>query len=170
MAPVNFTEEQLQSLHSLPTYEHKMASQAAASNSAAQTPITASTNVSRPDYFGQSSQSSPTNSSRTSVDLQRPAVTSAPSKPKTTHPLPPLSRDFPKPAGEIDFAEALSRKPGRWSIQGAVVAKNALVAPIVDEEKAKAMRQQALAEAKKNLFAASESLKAIPMPTRKNNF
>ncbi|KAF9874111.1 hypothetical protein CkaCkLH20_08483 [Colletotrichum karsti] len=171
MAPITLTEDQLQSLRSLPANDYTMASsQAAAPNSAGQTPVTASTDVSQTDYFGPSSQSSATNSSRTSAEIQRPAVTSAPVKPKAANPLPPLSRDFPKPTEEIDVAEALSRKPGRWSIQGTITAKNARVFPPVDEEKEKAKRQQNLADVKKSLFAAKDSLKDIPMPAPKNNF
>ncbi|KAI8266609.1 hypothetical protein K4K58_009505 [Colletotrichum sp. SAR11_239] len=165
MAPVTFTQEQLQSLRSLPAPEYTMAS-----HSAQQTPATASTELSQTDYFGPSSQSSSTNSSRTSAEIQRPAVTSAPQQLKAKNPLPPLSRNFPKPAEDINVAEALARKPGRWTIQGAVAAENARIRPVVDEEKEKAKRLQALADAKKNLFAASESLKSISLPPRKNNF
>ncbi|KAM6488024.1 hypothetical protein HDV62DRAFT_9837 [Trichoderma sp. SZMC 28011] len=39
-----------------------------------------------------------------------------------TNPLPPLSREYPKPVNEIDVKEALERQPGRWSIQGQMKA------------------------------------------------
>ncbi|KAL0931857.1 uncharacterized protein CTRU02_212811 [Colletotrichum truncatum] len=174
MAPINFTEEQLRSLHSIPTYDYMMASQeaAATANSTQETtPVTTSTDASsQVDYFGQSSQSSTTTSSRTSVELQLPSVTSAPQKSKAKNPLPPLSREFPKPTDKIDVEEALARKPGRWSIKGSLAAGNARVAPVIDEEKEKAKRKQALEDAKKSLFAASESLKSTPLPPRTNNF
>lgn len=38
------------------------------------------------------------------------------------NPLPPLSREYPKPANDVDVREALERQPGRWSIQGQIKA------------------------------------------------
>ncbi|KAL7950403.1 hypothetical protein V8C42DRAFT_306382 [Trichoderma barbatum] len=40
----------------------------------------------------------------------------------STNPVPPLSREYPKPANDIDVKEALERQPGRWSIQGQIKA------------------------------------------------
>ncbi|OLN93944.1 hypothetical protein CCHL11_03380 [Colletotrichum chlorophyti] len=173
MAPITFTEEQLHSLRAIPSVDYIMASHA---NTANQTPATASTDASsQADYFA-SSQSSTTNSSRTSVDIhdcgvlvETPggSVTTSSNGHQTKNPLPPLSRDFPKPTKEIDVAEALNRKPGRWTVQGALAVERAV--PVVDEDKAKAQRRKALEEAKRELFAASEALKTVPMPAPKNN-
>lgn len=166
MAPVNFSEEQLQRLRSIPPFNYTIMASHAASNNAT-TPTTASTDALSPvDYFGSSSQSSNTNSTRTSVEItDRNAIDVAPTKPKSKNPVPPLSRDFPKPAEEIDVAEALARKPGRWTLQGTLAVSRP--APVVDEEKLKAQRRQNLENAKKELFAASQSLNSAMPPPRK---
>ncbi|KAM0483257.1 hypothetical protein ACHAPX_002707 [Trichoderma viride] len=36
----------------------------------------------------------------------------------STNPLPPLLREYPQPAKDIDVEEALERQPGRWTLQG----------------------------------------------------
>ncbi|OHE94662.1 hypothetical protein CORC01_10063 [Colletotrichum orchidophilum] len=170
MASVSLSQEQLLSLHSLPSYDYTMASQA----HNIQTPVTGSTDSSaQVDYF-TSTLSSTTTSSRTSVEIQdRTVVTpggtvTTSSAHLTKNPLPPLSRDFPKPTAEIDVEEALSRKPGRWTVRGAIAVERPV--QVVDEEKIKAQRRKALEDAKKELFAASEALKNVPLPPRKNNF
>ncbi|KAK1992919.1 hypothetical protein LX36DRAFT_661983 [Colletotrichum falcatum] len=167
MAPVTLTEDQLLGLHSIPSYDYRMSSH----TSTAQTPATASTDASsQVDYF-TSSQSSATNSSRNSVELQDGTVTvetpgGTITTQKTKNRLPPLSREFPKPAEEIDVEEALARKPGRWTVRGALAVERP--AQVVDEEKLKAQRRQALEDAKKELFAASEMLKTATLPSRKD--
>ncbi|WYZ40570.1 hypothetical protein EsH8_IV_000911 [Colletotrichum jinshuiense] len=170
MAPVIFTEEQLRSLRSLPPNDYTMASQAQNT----QTPATASTDASsQADYFNSSSLSSATNSSRASVEIHDRSVVVTPGGTitsiahKAKNPLPPLSREFPKPVEDIDVDEALARKPGRWTLKGALAVERS--APVVDEEKAKAQRLKALEDAKKELFAASEVLKTVPLPSRKDN-
>ncbi|KAL2881315.1 hypothetical protein SGCOL_003265 [Colletotrichum sp. CLE4] len=170
MAPIPISEEQLLNLSSLPTYNYTMASQA----HNVQTPVTGSTDASvQGDYF-TTIQSSTTTSSRTSAEIQdRPVIT--PGGTVTTYaalqsknPLPPLSRDFPKPTTEIDVEEALSRKPGRWTVRGSIAVERPV--QVVDEEKIKAQRRKALEDAKKELFASSEALKNVPLPLQKNNF
>ncbi|UQC78419.1 uncharacterized protein CLUP02_03896 [Colletotrichum lupini] len=170
MAPLPISEEQLLNLSSLPSYDYTMASQA----HNVQTPVTGSTDASvQGDYF-TSIQSSTTTSSRTSAEIQdRPVITpggtvTTSSALQSKNPLPPLSRDFPKPAAEIDVEEALSRKPGRWTVRGAIAVERPV--QVVDEEKVKAQRRKALEDAKRELFASSEALKNVPLPPRKNNF
>ncbi|GKT44030.1 uncharacterized protein ColSpa_04211 [Colletotrichum spaethianum] len=169
MAPVTLTEEQLLSLRSFPTYDNRMASH----TQTTQTPATASTDASsQADYF-TSSLSSATNSSRNSVEIpDRVVAVETPGGTITTHktknPLPPLSREYPKPTKDIDVEEALARKPGRWTVRGALAVERP--AQVVDEEKLKAQRRKALEDAKKELFAASEAFKAAPIPSRKNDF
>ncbi|KAF6820450.1 hypothetical protein CSOJ01_00706 [Colletotrichum sojae] len=168
MAPVIFTEDQLRRMRSIPPFNYTiMAAQAASNNATATAPATASTDALSPvDDFGSSSQSSDSNSTRTSVEItDRANLDVLPTKIKSKNPLPPLSREFPKPAEEIDVAEALSRKPGRWTLQGTLAVSRP--APVVDEEKVKAQRRQNLENAKKELFAASQSLNSAMPPPRK---
>ncbi|GKT88343.1 hypothetical protein Ct61P_06193 [Colletotrichum tofieldiae] len=153
MAPVTLTEEQLLSLRSLPSYDNRMASH----THTTQTPATASTDASsQADYF-TSSLSSATNSSRNSVDIPDRIV--AVETPGGT---------YPKPTKDIDVEEALARKPGRWTVRGALAVERPV--QVVDEEKLKAQRRKALEDAKRELFAASEAFKTAPAPSRKNNF
>ncbi|KAK1976122.1 hypothetical protein LZ30DRAFT_753671 [Colletotrichum cereale] len=169
MAPVTLTEDQLLGLRSIPSYDYRMASH----TNAAQTPATASTDASsQADYF-TSSLSSATNSSRNSVEIhdaifavETPGGTVTTRKTKNR--LPPLSREFPKPTKDIDVEEALARKPGRWTVRGALAVERP--AQVVDEEKLKAQRRKALEDAKRELFAASEILKTTPLPSSKKNF
>lgn len=172
MAPVTLTQEQLLNLRSIPPYDYKMASQT--QTRSPQMPATASTDASsQADYF-TSSLSSATNSSRNSVEyhdravvaVEAPSGTAITTTHKTKNPLPPLSREYPKPADEIDVEEALARKPGRWSVRGAIAAERPV--QVVDEEKIKAQRRKALEDVKKELFAASETLKTAPIPSRNN--
>ncbi|KAK2058153.1 hypothetical protein LY76DRAFT_66474 [Colletotrichum caudatum] len=167
MAPVTLTEDQLLGLRSIPPYDYRMASH----TNTAQTPATASTDASsQADYF-TSSLSSATNSSRNSVELPDGVVAvETPGGTVTTHKtknrLPPLSREFPKPTEEINVEEALARKPGRWTVRGALAVERP--AQVVDEEKLKTQRRQALEDAKRELFAASETLKTATFPSRKD--
>ncbi|KAK1969484.1 hypothetical protein LY78DRAFT_629732 [Colletotrichum sublineola] len=167
MAPVTLTEDQLLGLRSIPPYDYRMASH----TNTTQTPATASTDASsQADYF-TSSLSSATNSSRNSVELQDGIVAvetpgGTVTAHKTKNRLPPLSRDFPKPTKEIDVEEALSRKPGRWTVRGALAVERP--AQVVDEEELKAQRRKALEDTKRELFAASETLKTAMLPPCKD--
>ncbi|KAK7428563.1 hypothetical protein QQZ08_005001 [Neonectria magnoliae] len=68
-------------------------------------------------------------------------------------PLPALQREFPKPAQDVDVKSLLERPPGRWTIQGQIVANQHRVAAKHNEEELKERRQQDLEAAKKDLLA-----------------
>ncbi|KAL6859623.1 hypothetical protein J3F83DRAFT_748391 [Trichoderma novae-zelandiae] len=64
----------------------------------------------------------------------------------STNLLPALSRDYPKPADEVDIKEALERQPGRWSLQGQIKAnqmraQGAALLPDDKERKARAFEE-----------------------------
>ncbi|TEA15511.1 hypothetical protein C8034_v011269 [Colletotrichum sidae] len=170
MAPLPFTEEQVRSMQSLSLQRYIMTTPKTEATSGAQTPATASTDSTQAvDYFGPATQTSTTtNSSRTSIDggSDTSASAVAVQKPKAVNPVPALSRDFPKPAKDINVAEALTRKPGRWTIEGSRAA--VLPARVVDEEQVKAKRRRDLEEAKKDLFASSAKLNSMTLPTPKD--
>lgn len=37
-------------------------------------------------------------------------------KPEQSYPVDPLTRNYPKPTEDLNVREALSRKPGRWTL------------------------------------------------------
>ncbi len=102
-----------------------------------------STGTSTPaaDVFGSSTDSTASSSSSSPASPDPAAVESfaalAPVQRRATdlaggdqgtssksagNPLPPHSRHYPKPAADIDLAEALARQPRAWSIRGQMEA------------------------------------------------
>ncbi|KAK3191082.1 hypothetical protein K4F52_003032 [Lecanicillium sp. MT-2017a] len=72
------------------------------------------------------------------------------------HPLPAVAREFPKPSEEVNVDEALSRQPGRWTIQGQREAnrRREQLAAATRKDEGVDARAQALEAAKKDLMAA----------------
>lgn len=77
------------------------------------------------------------------------------------HPLPAYARDFPKPTSEINIAEALQRKPGRWTISGAIEAGlNRQTCALIDETAELKARSAEYAAAKQALLETAAQMKA----------
>lgn len=74
--------------------------------------------------------------------------------------VPVLDRDIPKPDNELDVAEALTRKPGRWTIQGQmnVNRQRATIAATVRESEEESRRS--FEKAKLELLDSQKSLAA----------
>ncbi|KAL9485006.1 hypothetical protein ACSS6W_003795 [Trichoderma asperelloides] len=74
----------------------------------------------------------------------------------STNPLPPLLREYPQPAKDIDVEEALERQPGRWSLQGQMKAnqKRAQIAASRPDDKEQKTRD--FEAAKRELLAFHE--------------
>ncbi|KAK5990005.1 hypothetical protein PT974_08268 [Cladobotryum mycophilum] len=76
----------------------------------------------------------------------------------SANPLPPLSREFPKPEDEVDVKAALQRQPGRWSIKGQIEAAqrrtNQPSSPVDEKER----RSRDLEAAKRQLMAFHETI------------
>ena len=75
------------------------------------------------------------------------------------NPLPPLSRDFPRPVEEIDVKTALERQPGRWTIKGQIEANMRRAQQNMDDEAAKEKRARDFEAAKRELLASHGSLR-----------
>ncbi|PTB46410.1 uncharacterized protein TrAFT101_004135 [Trichoderma asperellum] len=74
----------------------------------------------------------------------------------SANPLPPLLREYPQPAKDIDVEEALERQPGRWSLQGQMKAnqKRAQIAASRPDDKEQKTRD--FEAAKRELLAFHE--------------
>lgn len=80
--------------------------------------------------------------------------------PKTpTNPLPPLSREFPRPVEEVDVKTALERQPGRWTIKGQIEANMRRAQQATDDEAAKEKRARDFEAAKRELLASHGNLR-----------
>ncbi len=105
-------------------------------------------------------------SASASFDEERPSQ--PPSRSSTSDsqtggfPADPLSRHYPKPAADIDVAEALAREPRRWSL--AYWMKNAK--EISNASPSKEARARKFDEAKKELLKAKLQLARLPAAKR----
>lgn len=75
----------------------------------------------------------------------------------SVNPLPPLSRDYPVPAKDIDVKEALERQPGRWSIQGQIKANQMRAQSAALRADDKERKTKDFEAAKRELLAFHES-------------
>lgn len=98
--------------------------------------------------------------------IQPPILTfTQPYVPKTNPPYPvdALARSFPKPTEELDVKEALSRKPGRWTL-----AHYIKETPVRDPEEVREQDREKIArdmEAKKQeLLRAREEIQKMALP------
>ena len=108
--------------------------------------LTTSAHPNQPDMSARSSFSISSASSSTQ-ELVTPGGTAL----KTTNPLPPLSREFPEPTGEIDIAKQLALAPAAHSPYSSIKrAATHAHAPKAQDAEAKARK---LAEAKAELLA-----------------
>ncbi|KAH6610761.1 hypothetical protein Trco_000781 [Trichoderma cornu-damae] len=71
----------------------------------------------------------------------------------SVNPLPPLSREYPKPAKDVDVKEALGRQPGRWSIQGQIKANQLRAQSTVPRPHDKERKTRDFEAAKRELLA-----------------
>ncbi|KAL7785523.1 hypothetical protein V8C37DRAFT_393920 [Trichoderma ceciliae] len=74
----------------------------------------------------------------------------------SVNPLPPLSREYPKPAKDVDVQEALERQPGRWSIQGQIKANQTRAQSAASRLDEKARKARDFEAAKRELLAFHE--------------
>lgn len=65
------------------------------------------------------------------------------------HAIPPLDRDYPVPAEDLDITEALQRQPGRWTFKGQMDANAARAKLRTLDETAQQERRRADMEAAK---------------------
>ncbi|KAM0253332.1 hypothetical protein ACHAQJ_007336 [Trichoderma viride] len=73
------------------------------------------------------------------------------------NPLPPLSREYPRPAKDVDVKEALERQPGRWSIQGQIKANQMRAQSAASRSDDKERKTRDFEAAKQELLAFHES-------------
>ncbi|RFU78935.1 hypothetical protein TARUN_3289 [Trichoderma arundinaceum] len=73
------------------------------------------------------------------------------------NPLPPLSREYPIPARDIDVKEALERQPGRWSIQGQIKANQMRAQNAAARPEDKDRKTRDFEAAKRELLAFHEN-------------
>ncbi|TPX12060.1 uncharacterized protein E0L32_007175 [Thyridium curvatum] len=113
-----------------------------------------------PSYFPRSHRSSISSGSTDLAEVARPAqpsrvTTSSSQAPQA--PVDPLSREYPKPAAEIDVAEALTREPRKWTLaHWAKNAKDTQPATLSKEIQARKFE-----EAKKELLKARAEMAAL---------
>jgi hypothetical protein len=70
------------------------------------------------------------------------------------NPLPPLLREFPKPADEVDVQSLLGRQPGRWTLHGQIAANSRRVKFEINDDDIKEKRAQEFEKAKRDLLAS----------------
>jgi hypothetical protein len=73
------------------------------------------------------------------------------------NPLPPLSREYPLPAKDVDVKEALERQPGRWSIQGQIKANQMRAQSAASRSNDKDQKARDFEAAKRELLAFHEN-------------
>ncbi|KAJ6785726.1 hypothetical protein PWT90_07100 [Aphanocladium album] len=108
-----------------------------------------------------SATTSTSSTTKPAVELSPEMTPSAFVSEAPVHPLPAYARDFPKPTSEIDIDEALSRKPGRWTIRGAIEASIKKQPRLFsDEYNQEAARTEAYNAAKKALLESAAQMNA----------
>lgn len=111
-------------------------------------------------YFAAGSKSSSPGTTPATTPGARPLDVADSFAPKTpAKPLPALSRDFPRPAEEVDVKTALERQPGRWTIKGQMEANMRRAQQNIDDEAAKEKRARDFEAAKQELLASHGTLR-----------
>lgn len=83
-------------------------------------------------------------------------------QPDPAYPIDPLSRDYPKPTGEVNLDEMLARKPKKWTLGHYITETSTRKLPNPVEDKQQIV--QDLEAKKRELLDAKEYIQKLTIP------